>query len=284
MTSEVEDEAEDSVEAAVDQGPDVASAEPAAPSPDGDGIDDVESAPIGSEMEGDVDTDEVAPPADASRAEEDSPVGDTESLEVAELLTAGLVDAPSEGVVSATPIPLPGDPEPVPVPDDPVPVGGDEVSATPITLPGQEVPVGGDEVSATPITLPGQEVPVGGDEVSGLPIPIPGGELPTGGEDVSVLPIPVPEPPASGGVDPAPERSVDDEIALDRKGGDAPVGVGVEEVPPTDVELAVEAVEEVHVEEVRFEEVEVDTVESIEPAFEPEISVLDEEGIDDLDA
>ena len=147
----------------------------------------------------------------------------------------------------------------------------DEVSATPITLPGQEVPVGGDEVSATPITLPGQEVPVGGDEVSGLPIPIPGGELPTGGEDLSVLPIPVPEPPASGGVDPAPERSVDDEIALDRKGGDAPVGIGVEEVPPTDVELAVEAVEEVHVEEVRFEEVEVDTVESIEPAFEPEI-------------
>ena len=265
VTSEVEDEAEDSVEAAVDQGPDVASAEPATPSPDGDGIDDVESAPIGSEMEGDVDTDEVAPPADASRAEEDSPVGDTESLEVAELLTAGLVDAPSEGVVSATPIQLPGDPEPVPVPDGPVPVGGDEVSATPITLPGQEVPVGG-------------------DEVSGLPVPIPGGELPTGGEDVSVLPIPVPEPPASGGVDPAPERSVDDEIALDRKGGDAPVGVGVEEVPPTDVELAVEAVEEVHVEEVRFEEVEVDTVESIEPAFEPEISVLDEEGIDDLDA
>ncbi|RLE16749.1 MAG: hypothetical protein DRJ50_14750, partial [Actinobacteria bacterium] len=49
-----------------------------------------------------------------------------------DLLTVGLVDS---------------------MPDDGV------VSATPITLPGQELPVGGEVVSATPITLPGQELP-----------------------------------------------------------------------------------------------------------------------------
>jgi len=326
-TSEVEDEAEGFVEAAIDQGPDRANAD----SDEATSLGDSENLwpPIGAEAQGEIAAGDelVTVSIDDARSDTDVAAEVPVDSDVSDLLTAGLVETPTGGEapgtsdapafdaelvrealdpapgqelpvgvdeVSATPITLPGEELPVGVdevsatpitlPGEEFPVGGEEVSTLPIPLPGEELPAGGDDVSATPITLPSQEFPVGGDEVSATPITLPGEEFPVGGGEVSATPITLPEPPSSGGVEPGPGRSVDDEIALDRKGDDAPVGVGIDEIPPVDVEFAVESVEEVHVEEVRFEEIEVETVESIEPAFDPEISVLDEEGIEDLDA
>ena len=250
-TSEVEDEAEGFVEAAIDQGPDRANAD----SDEATSLGDSENLwpPIGAEAQGEIAAGDelVTVSIDDARSDTDVAAEVPVDSDVSDLLTAGLVETPTGGEAPGTSDAPAFDAELVREALDPA--------------PGQELPVGVDEVSATPITLPGEEFPVGGGEVSATPITLP-------------------EPPSSGGVEPGPGRSVDDEIALDRKGDDAPVGVGIDEVPPVDVEFAVESVEEVHVEEVRFEEIEVETVESIEPAFDPEISVLDEEGIEDLDA
>ena len=121
------------------------------------------------------------------------------------------------------------------------------------------MPVGGDEVSATPITMPGQEMPAVGDEVSVLPIPVPDGR------DSELF------------------RPVDDEIALDRKGDDAPAGIGIDDASP-DTEFLVEVVEEIHVEDVRLEEFETESVEWVERIVDPEDLALDDEGIDELDS
>jgi hypothetical protein len=163
-----------------------------------------------------------------------------------------------------------------------MPVGGDEVSATPITLPGQEVPVGGDEVSATPITLPIDSDLGGIEEAMVLPVPIPGEGAPVGVDEVSVLPVPIPQPSVPVGADSGLDRAVDDEIALDRKGDDAPAGIGIDDASP-DTEFLVEVIEEMHVEDVRLEEFETESVEWVEPVVDPEDLALDE-GIDELDS
>lgn len=158
-------------------------------------------------------------------------------------------------------------------PDDLLTVGlvdaapGGDVSATPITLPGEAMPVGDEVVSATPITLP--------DEVPPL------------GDEVSLLPIPIPVPPTAGG-EGAGEVELDDkgddQIALDRKGGDKPVDISVDETSAdVAVEFRVEVVEEVQVEEVLLEDVELGTMEPAAPIVELEELALDEEGIDELD-
>jgi len=267
---------------------------------------------------------------DADFSGDETEAGGRAGVASSDLLTVGLVDSMpvGDGVVSATPIPLP---------DEGPPLGGEAVSATPITLPGEampvvngmdgvsgpddvvsvipinvpdgSLPVGDSVVSATPITLPGQELPVGGEDVSNLPVPIPvegpllGGEVVSATQitlpgqempvtdDASVLPIPVPVPPDVSDMDDAEAETLDtshkfsDVVALDRKGGDAPVDATVEDALTTDVpEFRVEVIEEVQVQEVRVEDVELGTLEMAEEIAEPEELALHEEGIEELDA
>ena len=138
-------------------------------------------------------------------------------------------------------------------------------------------------MSATPITLPIDSDLGGIEEAMVLPITSPGQEMPVGGDEVSVLPVPIPQQSVPLGADSELLRAVDDEIALDRKGGDAPVGIGIDEASP-DTEFLVEVVEEIHVEDVRLEEFETESVEWVEPVVDPEDLALDDEGIDELDS
>ena len=104
VTREVEDEGEDSVEVAVDQGPDVASAEPAAPF-DGDGMTRSSRRRRSARRRRATSTRMRCARRcpEVHRERKRTPrSGTRRASRVAELLTAGLVDAPSEGVVSAT--------------------------------------------------------------------------------------------------------------------------------------------------------------------------------------
>ena len=278
----------DTLEVAADQGPESGSADPADPFGTDDGGEDDLQTPIEAESPGEEAVEEVVvggrvddtrgvaespveeslDRADATRVVAESPV--EESLERADsdLLTAGLVETPPEQSAPTT---------------ADASIVSDMVSNDPILMPSEEVPVGIDEVTGLPIPIPtpipGGEVPVGVDEVSTLPVPIPtpvpGGEVPVGVVEVSATPNALPtEPPTAG---------ADEVIALDRKGGDLPVGIGIEEASSTDAEFLVEIVEEIHVEEVLLEDVEIESVAWTEPTIDREDVAPDDEDIDDLD-
>ncbi len=147
---------------------------------------------------------------------------DREEISATPIPLPGQPDKPGDEI-SATPIPLPGQPDksgeevsatPIPLPGQPD-KSGEEISATPIPLPGQP-DKSGEEISATPIPLPGQpDRP--GEEISATPIPLPG-QPDRPGEEISATPIPLPGQPDRPGEEisatpiPLPGQSREEQI------------------------------------------------------------------------
>ncbi len=103
--------------------------------------------------------------------------------------------------ISATPIPLPGQPDkptdeisatPIPLPGENLEDPEGEISATPIPLPGENLEGPEDQISATPIPLPGENLGDPEDEISATPIPLPGENQEGPGGEISATPIPLP--------------------------------------------------------------------------------------------